>query len=306
MKNFRTASIIFVLSVVTFNSFGQQEAQFTQYMDNTLHINPAYAGSKGVMNMIGVHREQWTGFDGHPRSSTFSFQSPLRYRSVGLGFTFVNDQAGPVSQNMFYGDFAYSFKLNKKDHKLSFGIKGGINLINVKSAELVVVEGNDPKFSNNVRNKVNPNFGAGIYYHTPFLFAGISVPKILETSYDPLSARDIEQRHYYGIIGGVIKVSNHWKLRPTGQVKVAIGAPISIDASLAGIYMDKLYIGAMYRWDAAVGIFFQYQLTQQFKLGLATEMGTQQIRKYNYGTYELMLSYDFVFKNHGIRSPRYF
>ena len=81
---------------------------------------------------------------------------------------------------------------------------------------------------------------------------------------------------------------------------------MSLDMSAAGIYREKFWIGAMYRLDAAFGAFVQYQLTPQFKMGIATDFGTQAIRNYNYGTFELMASYDFVFKKQGIRSPRYF
>lgn len=300
---------IFILAVVCLSStalFGQQDPHFTQYFDNTLFVNPAYAGSRGMLNITGIHREQWVGFDGRPRSTTFSIHSPLSYESVGVGFTMVNDEVGPVKQTMFYGDFSYTLKFKNKGRKLSFGLKGGLNLINVGSNSLETTEASDPKLLQNVRNHVNPNFGAGIYYHTPSFFIGLSTPKILENSYDGVSTTNLEKRHYFAIIGGVIALNDYWKLRPTSQVKITEAAPISIDASIAGIYREKFWIGAMYRLDAAFGAFVQYQITPQFKLGIATDFGTQEIRNYNYGTFELMASYDFVFKKQGIRSPRYF
>ena len=299
-------SLIVILVFMSIFVHAQQDPHFTQYFDNALFVNPAYAGSKGVMNITGLHREQWVGFDGRPRSTTFSLHSPLTYESVGLGLTLVNDQIGPIQQTMFYGDFSYSIRFRQKDHKLSFGLKAGFNMINVTTNELVTTEASDPKLLNNVRNHINPNFGLGIYYHTPKFFVGLSSPKILENSYDGLSKTNIERRHYFGIIGGVIKLSNTWKLRPTAQVKVTVGAPIGIDLSAAGIYREKFWIGTMYRLNAAFGAFVQYQITPQFKLGLASDFGTQEIRNYNYGTFEMLASYDFVFKKQGIRSPRYF
>jgi len=62
----------------------------------------------------------------------------------------------------------------------------------------------------------------------------------------------------------------------------------------------------MYRLNAAFGVFTQFQITPQFKLGIATDFGTQAIRNYNYGTYEVLVSYDFKFKKEGLRSPRFF
>lgn len=287
-------------------SWSQQDPQFSQYFDNTLFVNPAYAGSKGLLNVTGIHREQWVGFDGRPRSTTLSVHSPLNYESVGVGLTMVADEVGPVRQTMFYGDFSYTLKLNDKGHKLAFGLKAGLNMITTQTADLTTTVASDPKLTQNVRNQINPNFGFGIYYHTPSFFFGASTPKILENTYDGSESENKERRHYFAIAGGVFKLSNYWKLRPTAQLKMTLGAPISIDISAAGIYKEKVWFGAMYRLNAAFGVFAQYQITPQFKLGVASDFGASALRNFNYGTFEMMLSYDFVFKKEGIRSPRYF
>lgn len=284
----------------------QQDPHFTQYFDNMLFINPAYAGSRGMLNITGIHREQWVGFDGRPRSSTLSVHSPLSYESVGVGLTAVNDIIGPMNQTMIYGDVSYTLRFKRNKGKLAFGIKGGLNLINIGRDGLNTENPNDPKLLQNIRNNINPNFGVGIYYHTPSFFIGISTPKILEQSYDALSETNLERRHYFGTVGGVITLNDQWKLRPSSLVKITENAPLSLDLTLAAIYFEKLWFGANYRWDAAIGAFVQYQITPQFKAGLATDFGTQRIRNYNHGTFELMLSYDFTFKKEGIRSPRYF
>jgi type IX secretion system PorP/SprF family membrane protein len=297
---------IFATLVLGTASFAQQDPHFTQYFDNTLFVNPAYAGSNGALNVTGIHREQWVGFDGRPRSTTLSLHSPLSYESVGLGLTMVNDIIGPLTQTMFYGDFSYTVKFKNPKKKLSFGVKAGLNLINVSTAPLITTEASDPKLLSNVQNRINPNFGAGIYYHTPRFFIGASAPKVLERSYDGVNSRNIEKRHYFGIIGGVFPLSSSWKMRPTAQLKLTSNAPMSVDISAAGIYMDKFWLGANYRLDAAFGAFVQYQITPQFRAGLASDFGTQKIRTVNDGTFEIMLSYDFIFEQTGVRSPRYF
>lgn len=296
--------VAIIIGFVWGNSFAQQDPHFTQFFDNTLFINPAYAGSKDVLNITSLHREQWVGFNGRPVSTTLSVHSPLSYKSIGLGITYVNDNVGPVKQNLFYGDFSYSLRFKNKS-KLAFGLKAGLNLINIGSNSLNTTTDSDPNLINNVRNQVNPNFGFGVYYHTPKWFIGASTPKLIEQSYDG-SKTNMERRHYFAHVGGVINMGAQWKLRPIAQVKFTPGAPMSLDASVAGIYNERFYIGALYRLDAAIGAFVQFQISPQFKAGFATDFGTQEIRNYNYGTFEVMLSYDFVFKKSGVRSPRYF
>jgi type IX secretion system PorP/SprF family membrane protein len=282
----------------------QQDPHFTQYFDNALFVNPAYAGSTGFLTATGIHREQWVGFDGRPRSSTFSLHSPLSYESIGLGFTAVRDVIGPISQTILYGDFSYSLKLNEKS-KLAFGLKAGMNVMNVQTANLKTTEPNDVNLINNTRNSINPNFGFGIYYHNPKFFVGLSSPRLIEHSIDG-SENNREKRHYFGIIGGVFSVSPDWKIRPTSQIKTTIGAPISIDMSVTGIYQDRLWFGSMYRLKSAIGVFTQFQINSQFRVGLASDFSTSKIRSYNVGTFELLLCYDFIFQKNGIRSPRYF
>lgn len=299
---------IVLLSLVTFTNVyhAQQDPHFTQYFENTLMVNPAYAGSKGVMNVMGLHRDQWLGFEGRPTTSNLMINTPLNYESVGLGLTIINDKAGPLKQSMIFGDFSYSLKFKKNDRKLSFGLKAGVNIINLETTTLVTTDPNDPKLAQNTVNQINPNLGAGIYYHTPKFFIGASVPKILEKPYSPLSVTSIEKRHYYGIIGGVFDLNSQWKLRPTSQVKFTMGAPLSLDASLTGIYRDKLWIGSMFRVNSAIGVFAQIKLNSQLKIGFASDFGTQEIRNYNYGTFEVLFSYDFMFNKQAVRSPRYF
>lgn len=297
---------IVVLCVFTTQAFGQQDPQFTQYSDNMLFVNPAYAGSRGVLNLTSMHREQWAGFAGRPVSSTFSVHSPLTYQSLGLGVTVVNDQTGPIKQTMMYGDFSYTLKFRNQERKLCFGMKGGFNMISIATSTLQTTEANDPRLLQNVKNNINPNIGFGVYYHSPRFFIGASSPKLLELAYDGVSKVNLEKRHYFGIIGGVFPLNNDWKIRPTTQIKLTEKSPISIDASVAAIYKESIWFGAMYRLNAAYGVFLQYQVSPQFKLGLATDFGTQAIRNYNYGTFEVLVSYDFAFKKVGLRSPRYF
>lgn len=298
MKKIIILAALFIGNLVN----AQQDPQFTQYFDNFLHVNPAYAGSSGMLSANVIHRQQWVGFSGAPKSTTLSLHTPLNYRSVGLGLTAVNDIIGPINQTMVYADFSYTLKLGKTA-RLALGLKGGLNMLNVNTSELANVQENDPAFVN-VQNQLNPNVGFGVYYHDEHFFLGLSSPRLMESARNDTTYR--EQRHYFGIVGGVFPVSAKWKLRPSIQVKATLGAPISLDLSLAGIFNDKLWIGAMNRLNAAAGGFVQYQITRQFRIGLASEYGLTPIRNYNNGTFEVLVSYDFNYKKTNVKSPRYF
>lgn len=96
------------------------------------------------------------------------------------------------------------------------------------------------------------------------------------------------------------------KLRPSTLVKVTENAPLTADFSLALMIYDRLWIGGNYRLTESAGGLVQFQINNQFKLGYAFDISTSKLVRHNFGTHEILLSYDFVFKKKSISSPRYF
>lgn len=284
--------------------FAQQEPQFTQFNENMLYFNPAYAGSKEALNVTAFHREQWVGFEGRPVTSTVSLNTPLSYKSLGFGLTMVNDHAGIVDQKMAYADISYTLKFNSKA-KLSLGMKGGVNYLSIGSAKYNVSMPNDPNLTQNASSRLNPNFGFGAFFQTNNFFCGFSVPKLVQNTYDGTNVNS-ETRHYYTNIGTVLKLNRLWKMRAVAQAKATKGSPVGIDLSLAGIYNDKFILGTTYRLGIECGAYVQFQLGTQLRAGLAYDFGLNAMRSYHTGSFEAMLSYNFSFGKEGVRSPRYF
>src|SRR6056297_2794955 len=85
--------VIFLL-LIGVGANAQQLPQFTQYMYNTISINPAYAGNRDAISVVGLHRSQWSGLEGAPQTQTLSIHSPLRNEKIGLGLSIINDKAG--------------------------------------------------------------------------------------------------------------------------------------------------------------------------------------------------------------------
>ena len=188
----------------------QQDAQYTQYMYNTVSINPAYAGSRGHLSIAALHRSQWVGLDGAPKTQTFNFHTPLGYRGVGGGISVVNDQIGPTSETYIDLDFSYTIQTSS-NARLSFGLKASAHLLDVRFSELnqdiTNPGGPDPTLQQDIQNRFSPNIGAGVYYHTERFYAGLSVPRILETTHFDESSLSTanEQINLYFITGYVLK-----------------------------------------------------------------------------------------------------
>src|SRR5690606_41367065 len=250
--------ITFIL-FVSFASTAQQMPQFTQYMYNTIAINPAYAGNRDAISVIGLHRSQWSGLAGAPQTQTLSIHSPLRNEKVGLGLSVINDKAGYENYTYVYGDFSYTINVNEGT-TLFFGLKAGMSYYNLDE-ELLQDVPDDPFFSGNTFNRWTPNFGAGVFLSAQDWYVGLSAPKVINNDNNDQSEYvALEQVHYYLTGGYVFDLSDNLKLRPTALAKVTNGAPLSVDFSGTLIFDEKFYLGANYRIDDAIGAFVDFQI----------------------------------------------
>lgn len=301
---------LFTLSAV--NGYSQQDAQFTQYMYNTININPAYAGSRGVLSVFGLHRTQWVGIDGAPKTNTFSLNTPIKNSNIGFGLSVINDRIGPSDETAISADISYSINTSDK-YKLSFGVKATADLLNVDFTKLNIYNPGDPLAQYNIDNKFSPNVGAGIYYHSDKSYIGLSVPNFLETKHfdkgqNQFGSNSIasEKMHYYLIAGHVFDLSSSLKMKPAFLTKMVKGAPLQVDLSANFLFNDKFTIGGAYRWDAAGSLMAGFQINNSLFLGYGYDMEVTKLANYNSGSHEVFLRYELFKKAEKVVSPRFF
>lgn len=302
----RKILFLFVLLGVS-NVEAQQDAQFTQYMYNTVNVNPAYAGSRGVLSIFGTHRAQWVGLEGAPTTSAASIHSPINNSKVGLGLSVIQDEIGPSDKSIISADFSYTINTSE-NYKLSFGLKGTASLFNVDYTKLNRYDLNDPRFQNNIDNQFSPNVGAGVYYHSDKLYAGISVPFILETKHfnDNASSVAKDVLHYYFIGGYVFDLSETTKFKPAFLIKSVKGAPLQADLTANFMFNDKFVVGGAWRWSAAMSGLVGFQVNENWFIGYTYDTDTTRLANYNSGSHEFFLRYEFKGKQEKVVSPRFF
>jgi len=303
----KTRILIFTLLITSFVSFAQQDAQYTQYMYNTINVNPAYAGSRGMMSIFGLHRTQWVGIDGAPVTNSFSINSPINNSKLGVGLSFVNDRIGPTVENEISADVSYTIKTSET-YKLSFGIKATANLFNLDVSKLNPEDAGDPQFQN-LNNYFSPNIGAGIYLHSDQTYFGLSVPGFLNSKKyadSPEVAVNTERMNLYFIAGHVFDLSYNLKFKPALLTKATQGAPLQVDLSGNFLFNEKFVLGAAWRWDAAVSAMAGFQITDGLFIGYAYDYETTELRRYNSGSHELFLRFELFTKQNRIVSPRFF
>lgn len=307
-------SILVLLVASMQGIFAQQDAQYTQYMYNTLAVNPAYAGSRGVMSITALHRSQWVGLDGAPTTQTLNLNTPVSER-VGLGLSIVNDEIGSGTRQETYFDAAFSYTLPlENDRKLSFGLKAGGHLLNINFSQLDgFTDEQGASGLPNIDRKFSPNFGAGVYYHTNKFYAGLSIPNFLETQHfdesgNTASYLATERINFYFITGYVFDLNKNLKFKPAVLLKAVNGAPLQADLSANFLLKEKLSLGLAYRWDAALSALVGLQINEKLMLGLAYDKETTELgnTSFNDGSFEIFLRYELFNKTNGVLTPRFF
>jgi len=286
----------------------QQDPQYTNYMYNTMNVNPAYAGTKEVLSILGMYRAQWVGLDGAPVTSTFSLHSPIGFSNIGLGLSFVNDKIGPSDENTISVDFSYRLNFDNLS-TLALGIKTTANLLNVDYTKLSIYDPTDPQFQNNVDNRFSPNFGAGAYWYSDKHYVGFSIPNFLETKhYDDNDRNSLakEKMHYYFMAGYVFDLTSEIKMKPAFLSKMVAGAPLQIDMTANFLFFEKLTIGAAYRLNASVSGLVAFQLSDKLLVGYSYDAETTKLAHYNSGSHEIFLRFEVFREAEKIYSPRFF
>lgn len=301
MKNLFLIAILFS----TFYSFSQQDSQYTQYMYNTVNINPAYAGSREAMSMFILHRTQWVGLDGAPVTNNASMHTPIGESNFGIGMSFVNDRIGPTSENTISADLAYFIQITE-NYKLSVGLKGTANIFSLDVNKLNIQDQNDPQFQN-LNASFTPNIGAGLYLFSDKNYIGLSVPNMFETKHynDNEVAITRERMHFYLIGGHVFDLSPSVQFKPAFLSKIVSGAPLQVDVTANFLINEKFTIGAAYRWGSAVSGLAGFQISEKLFIGYGYDMETTNLSNYNSGSHEIFLRFE-LFKNNRITSPRFF
>ena len=300
--------ITIILGLLSLSLYSQQDSQFTQYMYNTIGVNPAYAGSRGVMSLFGIHRQQWVGLDGAPVTTAVSAHTPLP-KNTGLGVSIVKDAIGAQDETNVAVDFSYTIHTSETV-KLSFGIKGSMNMLNIDYTKLNINDPSDPRLQTNIDKRFSPNVGAGVYLHGNKGYVGLSVPRMIQTDHFNQGVvggyMAKERLHYYLIGGYVFDLNETLKFKPAVLNKVVMGAPLQTDISANFMFNQRFVAGVAYRVSAAFSALTGFQINDQLFVGYSYDADTNRLAKYNTGSHEIFLRYE-LFRNHGrIISPRFF
>lgn len=296
MKN--VIKILFLL-LIPGGLSGQVTHVTNQYILNPLTINPGYAGNKGALNIAAFYRRQWVGIAGAPETMTLAIDAPFLASRFGLGFIVTSDKIGVTKETGFKSSYAYKISMGKGN--LSLGLGAGILITNTNWSDLTVYDPGDEFFLTNPRVYVVPDFSFGVYYSCRNYFVGISIPELLDHSFnfnrDKFTTKfNPDQYSYFINSGYIISLSQNIKFSPSTLVTISPGESIHYDINGHFILDDRFWLGASYRNNRSVAGLLQFALNNQFRIGYTYDFDFNELRRYSNGSHEIMLSYVFRYK----------
>lgn len=314
--------LFFCLIGITANA--QQDAQYSQYMFNGLVINPAYAGYKESLNLSLLHRSQWVGLQGAPKTQSFIIDDAFfKNNIVGLGLSVVNEKIGLHSQASAYTNYAYRLPVGEENERLAFGLALGIVQYSFNADRALVEDDTDPTIGAGRQSYFSPEARFGVFFNTDEFYAGFSVSNLLAPFIDPHEMGQnpflASGRHYFLTSGFLTELTEDIKIKPSFMIKEDTKGPTNIDLNTFFLFHETVWLGASYRtglnWkktdvskgfrkNSVVGA-VELFAAKNFRIGYAYDYTLSGLAGTN-GTHEISLGMVIGKKNPIILNPRYF
>lgn len=287
---------------------GQQNQQYSQYMINQFVLNPAVAGTEGFIDMYAGYRNQWTGFEGAPvtfylsghktvgKNNKFIQRKKTHKYWHGAGFQVYRDKTGPLSRTAFLAAYAYNFPVSQKA-RVSIGSFFGFKQLQSNADYWQnIYDQTDNLFSRNLSSGIVPEIQLGaVLYHQNY-FVNLSAMPVLNNpiEFEGLSFEEANHygrynRHYYLSSGIILEADKYTRFVPSIMLKYVQNTPVSLDLNLKVSHEDKFWYGCSFRMLESVNVFAGLGFAKRYSVSYAFEWSITKIRKYNYGTHEVIL-----------------
>lgn len=309
-----------LLVSTAFGASAQQDAQYTNFMNNKLALNPAVAGSKGVPTVYALVRKQWFGLEGAPASQAAGFHMPLAGKNAGLGFLLLNDEIGFTRATQVGANYAYHVQVGNQTY-LSAGISATARQYRIDWTEARATDsgdGNIPDISQS--SKMMANFGTGLMLYNERFYVGLSVPRLMRNQLDfgdqlgGATTASREDIHTYLMGGMLFPLTEQLSLKPAVLVKYVPDAPLDVDLHASLVYKKLVSVGATYRtggsqtaaYGESIDLLASVQATPHFRLGMAYDFTLSEIQTVSNGSAELFVEWTFGQMNKRLTNPRFF
>lgn len=305
--------IIYVFIACGVNA--QSNVLMSQYFQNMPAFAPGLTGSNDYLDIRTGYRQQWTGFEGAPKTFFLSSYgaihttyNPYKTNSarvsnispygkndikIGLGGYIFLDELGAFRQLDAMTNLGVHVPIHDRTY-LSLGMSTGVNKSEIDFSKLFVLDQDDARYESYVQNgpdnlyfKVNS--GMAIYSPRFYLsYAAMHLVNSLISGNEPVNHS--KQVIQHNILGGYrFSLSRKVELIPNAYVRYDTSSPLLFDAGTRLRYNRNFYIGISYRNDQSLISMAGVTLNDMFKIWYSYEYKFLNYQGFNPSSHEITL-----------------
>lgn len=190
MRHFKHLLILSI--ILTFcETTKAQDAEFSQFLNNPLYLNPAFAGVGIGPRFIANFRNEWPSLNNAYTTYSVSYDQNIEKINGGIGLSAFSDQQGNglYSNLQFTGFYSYQFKMNK-NYALKAGFSTSYSQLKIDYAKFIFTDMIDPNSVSVTQatgedapfyqTKSYVDFGAGFLIFSKKLFFGVGIKHITQ------------------------------------------------------------------------------------------------------------------------------
>ena len=295
--------VIFPLQLI-----GQMFPLSDQYLNNTLIINPAFAGCHDALSITMMYRNKMAGFEGAPENSSFSLHTPLKNNSIGIGLSYSSSSYGINREKSLTGNYSYRIEAGRGVLALGLGLSATV--LKVAWNELAPDDPADVLLYNSTVSVILPDFSLGAYYYNDKYFLGLSLPMFLSNEFnytrgDYGISNDFSKYSYFFEGGYYFDLSKDIKILPSLLTKYQYGHALQFDLDVQIILGERIRLGTGYRNSKTVLGMLQCNFTRQLMVAYTYGYGMSSVNSYISGSHEIVFNYIFSYSRK-IMNPRQF
>jgi len=300
--------LLILTFILPLKLFGQLPVSTDQYLNNTLIINPAYAGSDDALSVTLLYQNELAGFADAPKNKILSAHTPLRNDRVGFGFLLESGSYGINRETSLSGSYAYRMEVQKGT--LALGLGFGATLINVAWNELKPVDPGDLLLYDKPVSALLPNFSIGAYYYNEKMFLGFSIPQLLSHEFNSTSGKykiknDFSEYNFFVEGGYYFLLAQDIKFLPSLLIRYNPGLTLQAEVNAQLILKERLRLGAGYRTSNKLIALLQCNITDQLMAAYSYDFDLGTVGKFYNGSHGVVLNYVFSYTRK-VMSPRQF
>lgn len=290
----------------------QNQVNISQYMLYQPLLNPSAIGSYNDLSAAVLHRNQWSGFNGAPKTNMLSVNTPIAKTSLSVGLGFQQEEIGVSKSTAVFANIGYRFRIDR-DSYLSAGVSLGADFFNLSYGKLLNSD-LDPElnYGSVTNNFMNPLARFGVFYFKQNFYVTAYVPNILSPKFSyngsdvtTTTSFNTQNLHYYIQSGYRYKISN--KLEANFSTLLKKSSTFQFDLNAQLVFNDFIGVGASYRSSQELVALVNVKLIDKLKIGYAYDYALGKIGTVSNGSHEIMLILDLnkELRRANIQIPRF-